>query len=134
MAPKNDGKSGEKAFLTWVGTHGVDSAMWRFKDSNDFKGKSMMTTPNPADFAGVLCRESCFVEVKSSTDPVRYPKASAKNPFQRQGGELVTLAGGSYYYFLYSVHLDRSYLIPYKVFWGLKKTNWEELEAYAVTK
>ncbi len=126
---RNTGKSSEVFFEDWVKCNQHNSLVYRFKDSSDFAKSSggrgaVMSKNNPADYAGVVMGKPCFVDVKSSINKISFPKANAKDKFQRQAGLRCTKLGLTYYYFIHNLNNREGYLIDFETFWSLEDTKW----------
>lgn len=103
----------EQEFESWFMTK--KSFCFKFHDARMAKGTGgsnrIFTASHPADYVVIDRGLMFYAEVKSSQNETSFPFASVKKS-QWSGAMQTVAAGGSYFFFLKSEHLEKWFKVP----------------------
>ena len=136
---KNTGKPSEQAFEEHWTALGKLAFFHRFVDASEIKGRTGKighARPAPSDYLVTHTNKTFYAEVKSTENETRFPFALLR-VVQSAAAKQVLAAGGEYWIFAHSLHLNQWFAFPYSVVnvaksHGQASIPWKELEQWKV--
>lgn len=132
-----DWKIAENQFVDHWKKFGKRAWVHRFSDTAQAKalnGKNAMAPSQPSDF--LVCHEgfSFLAEVKSSADKVSFPHSAIQQK-QMNCAKMSVAAGGAYFFFIKSQHLQKWFCLPASVIVlsATKSTKWSSVSEFEWT-
>lgn len=137
---RNTGKPSEQEFETHWRRLGKRAFCFRLADAAEITGlagKVVAARAQPSDYIVTHEGLTNYAEVKSTTDPLKFPFSLLK-PKQTAFATFVTAAKGEYPVYVHSLHLGRWYRVPYQLILdtrdaGKASLPWTALEPYSWT-
>ena len=122
------GKKAELEFKRHIESLGKRAYLYRITDTSDVMTRIKGTLPSvPSEFVLVLDGKTSFVEIKTSTNKTKFPKANLRRKSQKAAGKQVVAAGGTYTYYIFSSVRNQWYMMEYEESVKRKKWDWNLL-------
>jgi len=131
-------KKAQKDFENTFKALGKRAWVCRLSDTAEAKalsGPRAMISAQPSDYIVVVDGHLFFAEVKSSSSKTSFSKHGIR-PSQMAAARMVTAAGGDYYFFIKSEHLNKWFKVPAHIIIDNRdkaSVKWTELEDYEWT-
>ena len=135
---KNNGKPSEEIFDDAWKPLGKRAYVFKFEDTASLRGrnkKAVFAAAQPSDRLLVHDGQTCFAEIKSTIDPVRF-KFTLLRRVQGFAAASAIAAGGSYDVFIHNLSQNQWFRLPYSVIAAAKEEGrgsltWDELSPYS---